>query len=144
MAFRAHAEAYARDSLANLVFSIALFFSVTGGYPRNVILTGFDIKAARFRRYAAALGLRPEHFTNIAVNYPPPHAILKRALAGERKNSTRWPIIPSSEARRIARSAESALRSDTRYGTEFDTFIDFLYDDLYAPDQTLKALLTKE
>jgi len=87
--------------------------------------------------------LRPEHFTNIAVNYPP-DAVLKKALAGERKNSTCWLIIPSSEARRIARSAEPALRSGTRYGTEFDTFIDFLYDDLYAPDQTPKALLTKE
>jgi len=41
-------HSYARDSLANLVFSIALLFSVTGGYPRNVIVTGFDIKAADF------------------------------------------------------------------------------------------------
>jgi hypothetical protein len=45
---RAVLEEYARDSFENLLFSIARFREVSGSYPKEITVVGFDFKAARF------------------------------------------------------------------------------------------------
>jgi hypothetical protein len=41
-------EEFARDSLENLLYSIARFKEVTGNYPKHITVVGFDFKEKRF------------------------------------------------------------------------------------------------
>ncbi|EPS61399.1 hypothetical protein M569_13398, partial [Genlisea aurea] len=45
---RALTEEHARDSYENLLFSLCRFRELTGSYPRNVTVVGYDFKAERF------------------------------------------------------------------------------------------------
>lgn len=45
---RSFAEEYARDSFENLLFSICRFRQITGRYPREISVVGFEFKRDRF------------------------------------------------------------------------------------------------
>lgn len=67
---RATTETYALDSYQNILFSIARFHEVTGRYPSQITVVGYEMKRRRFEelhraaiRFPAALfeyvGLKP-------------------------------------------------------------------------------------
>ncbi|CAH9078578.1 unnamed protein product [Cuscuta europaea] len=45
---RALTEEHARDSFENLLFSVCRFRELTGSYPHNITVVGYDFKAERF------------------------------------------------------------------------------------------------
>jgi hypothetical protein len=45
---RATTETYALDSYQNILFSIARFHEVTGGYPSQITVVGYEMKRRRF------------------------------------------------------------------------------------------------
>jgi hypothetical protein len=44
---RTAAETFARDSFENLLFSIARFREITGAYPKQITVVGYDFKKQR-------------------------------------------------------------------------------------------------
>jgi hypothetical protein len=44
---RTAAETFARDSFENLLFSIARFREITGSYPKQITVVGYDFKKQR-------------------------------------------------------------------------------------------------
>ncbi|KAM7257511.1 hypothetical protein ACFE04_013252 [Oxalis oulophora] len=80
--WRAMTEEHARDSFENLLFSVCRFRELTGMYPQNITVVGYDFKEVRFA-----------HLHRSAINFPesrffysgtPPTQIGKEeALKGE-------------------------------------------------------------
>ncbi|KAI3733101.1 hypothetical protein L1987_64319 [Smallanthus sonchifolius] len=46
--WKALTEEYARDSFENLLFSVCRFRELTGSYPQNITVVGYDFKKERF------------------------------------------------------------------------------------------------
>lgn len=82
VAHSVQAEEYARDSLENLVFSVAVFLRSVGLPPRNIAVTGWAFKEQRFNLHRKAIRWPADRFRYISVNDPPP-AARQRALSGE-------------------------------------------------------------
>ncbi|CAG8525620.1 24871_t:CDS:2 [Gigaspora margarita] len=62
-------EEYARDSYENLLFSICRFREVTGHYPRNITVIGFEFKRKRFLDiHRAAIKFPLDRFTYIGID----------------------------------------------------------------------------
>ncbi|XP_031119756.1 uncharacterized protein C57A10.07 [Ipomoea triloba] len=56
---RALTEEHARDSFENLLFSVCRFRELTGSYPQNITVVGYDFKNERF-----------EHLHRSAIRFP--------------------------------------------------------------------------
>lgn len=64
-------EEFARDSLENLLFSMARFQQITGSPPRKITIVGFPFKARRFLElHRVAARISEENFTYISVFLP--------------------------------------------------------------------------
>jgi hypothetical protein len=63
-------EEYARDSLENLLFAIAVFARAHHSWPDRIAVFGWEFKQQRFERHRAALGWPSERFEYIGVNNP--------------------------------------------------------------------------
>ncbi|CAG8648588.1 1263_t:CDS:2, partial [Dentiscutata heterogama] len=62
-------EEYARDSYENLLFSICRFTEVTGHYPQNITVIGFEFKRKRFLDlHRAAIKFPLDRFTYIGID----------------------------------------------------------------------------
>ena len=87
-------ESYARDSLENLLFSIARFRQVTGRYPKRFTVVGFDFKAERFTQlHRAALGIAPAAFAYEGLRPRPSSRFqYQEAAAGEAAHA-RQPFV---------------------------------------------------
>ncbi|DBA67947.1 TPA: hypothetical protein ACH3X2_013986 [Trebouxia sp. C0005] len=60
---RAFTEEHARDSFENLLFSLCRFYELTGHYPRELTVIGYDFKHERFADlHRAALRWPDQHF----------------------------------------------------------------------------------
>lgn len=59
--FRATTETYALDSHQNILFSIARFHEVTGRYPSQITVVGYEMKRRRF-----------EELHRTAIRFPAP------------------------------------------------------------------------
>ena len=57
---RATTETYALDSYQNILFSIARFHEVTGRYPSQITVVGYEMKRRRF-----------EELHRVAIRFPP-------------------------------------------------------------------------
>lgn len=57
--WRALTEEHARDSFENLLFSVCRFRELTGSYPHNITVVGYDFKEERFT-----------HFHRSAIGFP--------------------------------------------------------------------------
>ncbi len=84
VADRAVTEEYARDSLENLLFSIAVFKQQTGRWPEKVTVVGWIFKERRYDLHRQALKWPKSKFVYVGVNNPVGEG-LKKALAGEKK-----------------------------------------------------------
>ena len=66
---RATSEEYSLDSYQNLLFSIARFHEVTGTYPENITVIGFEMKRKRFEElHIRALRWPKRRFTYVGVD----------------------------------------------------------------------------
>lgn len=64
-------EEFARDSLENLIFSMARFEQITGLSPQRVTVVGFSFKARRFLElHRVAARIPAENFTYVPVFLP--------------------------------------------------------------------------
>jgi hypothetical protein len=62
-------EEYARDSFENLLFSICRFKEMTGNYPLQITIVGFDFKEKRFRDiHRAAIAFPSPNFTYVGIH----------------------------------------------------------------------------
>ncbi|KAJ2660517.1 hypothetical protein IW148_003769 [Coemansia sp. RSA 1199] len=78
-------EEYARDSLENVLFSIARFHEVTGNYPDRITVVGFEFKRERFVDvHRRALRYPRIRFNYVGINPPGDAAHL---VAAEKKNA---------------------------------------------------------
>ncbi|VFQ91306.1 unnamed protein product [Cuscuta campestris] len=60
---RALTEEHARDSFENLLFSVCRFRELTGSYPHNITVVGYDFKAERFvQLHRTAIGFPESRF----------------------------------------------------------------------------------
>ncbi|XP_026394955.1 uncharacterized protein C57A10.07-like [Papaver somniferum] len=60
---RALTEEHARDSFENLLFSVCRFRELTGIYPHNITVVGYDFKEERFAQlHRSAIGFPEERF----------------------------------------------------------------------------------
>lgn len=65
---RATTETYALDSYQNLLFSFARFHEITGRYPVQVTVVGYEMKRRRFEElHRAALRFPATHFEYIGI-----------------------------------------------------------------------------
>ncbi|PRP78344.1 hypothetical protein PROFUN_11384 [Planoprotostelium fungivorum] len=79
---RATTEEHAGDSYENLLFSICRFREVTGSYPRNITVVGFEFKRERFEKiHRYALRFPMERFNYVGIDP------LHKPIAGETVNS---------------------------------------------------------
>ncbi|XP_074330456.1 uncharacterized protein C57A10.07 [Apium graveolens] len=61
--WRALTEEHARDSFENLLFSVCRFRELTGSYPQNITVVGYDFKEERFTRlHRSAIGFPETRF----------------------------------------------------------------------------------
>lgn len=61
--WRALTEEHARDSFENLLFSVCRFRELTGTYPQNITVVGYDFKEERFvRLHRSAIGFPEARF----------------------------------------------------------------------------------
>jgi hypothetical protein len=83
---RAVLEAYARDSLENLLFSLCRHREASGRYPSHVTVVSFDFKRHRFTElHRAALRWPKAHFEFVGIDPPGSRTAL---LGGEAQHST--------------------------------------------------------
>nr|XP_016492992.1 PREDICTED: uncharacterized protein C57A10.07-like [Nicotiana tabacum] len=60
---RALTEEHARDSFENLLFSVCRFRELTGTYPHNITVVGYDFKEKRFKHlHRSAIGFPETRF----------------------------------------------------------------------------------
>jgi hypothetical protein len=91
---RAFVEEFARDSFENLIFSIARFRELTGIYPHNISVVGYEFKKDRFvNLHRKALGFPEERFSYIGrqdiVGEPYSKEILDKMSEGEHLNAVK-------------------------------------------------------
>ncbi|KAG1870472.1 hypothetical protein C8R48DRAFT_760590 [Suillus tomentosus] len=81
---RATTETYALDSYQNFLFSLARFHEITGRYPLQVTIVGYEMKRRRFDElHRTALRFPAHHFEYIGIE---PSAHEESARIGEVKN----------------------------------------------------------
>lgn len=81
---RATTETYALDSYQNFLFSLARFHEITGRYPLQVTIVGYEMKRRRFDElHRTALRFPAHHFEYIGIEPP---ANEESARIGEVKN----------------------------------------------------------
>jgi hypothetical protein len=76
---RAFTEEHARDSYENLLFSLCRFHELTGAWPRNVTVVGYEFKRDRF----TSLHARAIAFPRSRLGYIGTPAVSPTAAAGE-------------------------------------------------------------
>ncbi|KAK3259201.1 hypothetical protein CYMTET_31792 [Cymbomonas tetramitiformis] len=70
---RSLTEAHARDSFENLIFSICRFYELTGHFPENITVVGYEFKRERFVDYhRAAIAFPAERLKYIGTAAPNP------------------------------------------------------------------------
>lgn len=63
-------EEYSRDSYENLLFSICRFYEITGKYPLEIYIVGFDFKKYRFENlHRKAIGFPKEKFNYVSIDF---------------------------------------------------------------------------
>ena len=88
---RAHTEEYARDTHENLLFSLCRFHELTGAWPRNVTVVGYEFKRRRVTQLHRAALRFPEHrLTYLGTEAPQPAA----AEEAERAVTAAWAAQP--------------------------------------------------
>lgn len=81
---RATTENYALDSYQNILFSLARFHEVTGRYPVQVTVVGYEMKRRRFDElHRAALRFPTTHFEYIGIKPPTSEEESESASIGE-------------------------------------------------------------
>ncbi|CAA3007202.1 uncharacterized protein C57A10.07-like [Olea europaea subsp. europaea] len=79
---RALTEEHARDSFENLLFSVCRFRELTGTYPQNITVVGYDFKEERFvRLHRSAIGFPEARFSYAGT--PSSQNSREAALKGE-------------------------------------------------------------
>ena len=101
---RVATEEFARDSFENLLFSLARFKELTGGYPEHVTLVGWEFKRERFHLHREAIRWPQSRFHYDGPNNPPD---LEPAVAAEARARDRYRVDPySASAEFQAKRAE--------------------------------------
>ncbi|GAB4816506.1 hypothetical protein N2152v2_003552 [Parachlorella kessleri] len=78
---RTFTEDHARDSFENLLFGLCRFYELTGHYPDNILVVGYEFKRERFLQlHRAAVGFPQPRFEYVGTP-----ALNKGALQGEAK-----------------------------------------------------------
>ncbi|KAG6370959.1 hypothetical protein JVT61DRAFT_10671 [Boletus reticuloceps] len=84
---RATTETYALDSYQNLLFSVARFHEVTGRYPSQITVVGYEMKRRRFEElHRAAIRFPAPLFEYIGLEPPASDDEAITARQGELKN----------------------------------------------------------
>ncbi|KAL3504369.1 hypothetical protein ACH5RR_034210 [Cinchona calisaya] len=80
--WRALTEEHARDSFENLLFSVCRFRELTGTYPHNITVVGYDFKEERFvHLHRSAIGFPETRFFYSGT--PSSQTLREAALKGE-------------------------------------------------------------
>jgi hypothetical protein len=127
---RAFREDYARDSLENLLFAIAVFKQETGGWPTMITVCGWKFKEKRYSLHRQAIKWPKQKFVYIGVNDPAGDALAK-AQAGEKakvESVTRDLFLVGSEwvAQREQRDPFHRCHPYRGVDRDLDAFFDFL------------------
>lgn len=81
-------ENYARDSFENVIYLICRFYEVTGCYPQNITIIGFEFKRSRFLKYHLEQALNyPLDLVEYIGNCPTPPQEIHQAYFKELDNS---------------------------------------------------------
>lgn len=85
---RSFTEEYARDSYENLLFSICRFRQLTGRYPREITVVGFEFKRDRFiSLHRRALRFPKQRFHYVGIDPPSPDGLRGGLSARERSTA---------------------------------------------------------
>lgn len=109
-------EEFARDSLENLAYSVAVYQKLhAGALPSRIIIVGWGFKEPRFRAHLIALGLDDIPLEYCGVGEP---ADPSSALAGERQTTAAFRADPLGNHsplidKRRKRNPHNMLRSYT-------------------------------
>ncbi|KAI3513579.1 hypothetical protein L1887_20915 [Cichorium endivia] len=93
--WKALTEEHARDSFENLLFSVCRFRELTGSYPQNITVVGYDFKKERFvNLHRSAIGFPETRF--FYVGTPAATTSKEAALKGEALVRTQFQHDPYS------------------------------------------------
>jgi hypothetical protein len=111
---RATTETYALDSYQNLLFSLTRFHEITGRYPVQVTVVGYEMKRRRFEElHRVALRFPTTHFEYIGIEPPASDEESESARIGE--VSVLVPVFLSAYMLSLTLLHESSLKMDTRH-----------------------------
>ena len=101
---RAYTEEHARDSYENLLFSICRFHELTGSWPRNVTVVGYEFKRHRFEAlHREAIAFPAERFSYIGTPAATPRAEAGEAVAADSFRADPFGCGPALRAKRHLR-----------------------------------------
>jgi len=90
---RSLTETFARDSFENVAFSLCRFRQLTGRFPENVTVVGFEFKRRRFEQlHRAAVGFPAERFTYVGID--PGGVDMAAAKTSERRTAAAFEADP--------------------------------------------------
>ena len=91
---RATTETYALDSYQNILFAIARFHEVTGRYPSQITVVGYEMKRRRFEElHRAAIRFPAQLFEYIGLDPPATDDEAIKAREGEVRVERNHPRI---------------------------------------------------
>lgn len=113
---RATTETYALDSYQNLLFSVARFHEVTGRYPSQITVVGYEMKRRRFEElHRAAIRFPVVLFEYVGLEPPATGDETTTAREGEVRVETQsilgFTLIPTILRSHIAQKWLSAIHA---------------------------------
>ena len=101
---RAYTEEHARDSYENLLFSLCRFHELTGAWPRNVTVVGYEFKRRRFEElHRAAVAFPASRFAYVGTPAATPRAEQGEATAAAAFREDPYGCGPALRAKRHLR-----------------------------------------
>lgn len=96
-------QEHARDSFENLLFSLCRFYELTGQYPADLLVIGYDFKHERFSDlHRAALGWPDQRFKFVgtpALTSSAQEVMAALALLSSKHiRMSYWPKMPHWDA----------------------------------------------
>ena len=101
---RAYTEEHARDSYENLLFSLCRFHELTGSWPRNVTVVGYEFKRHRFEAlHREAVAFPAARFAYVGTPAATPRAEAGEAVAAASFRDDPFGCGPALRAKRHLR-----------------------------------------
>jgi hypothetical protein len=106
---RSATEEFATDSFTNVLYSICRFHELTGRYPQQITVVGFEFKRARFvELHRAALRFPRTQFAYVGID-PDDEATTATATAALRGQGTARAAVAQAKATRAANEKKNGF-----------------------------------